>query len=47
VLTSLLVLLTDKTKLSNGLSYLFSVGIPRHPKPAEPPESTDSEPEKK
>jgi cell volume regulation protein A len=40
VLTSLLVLLTDKTRLSNGLSYLFSVGIkpkPRPDKPAEPP----------
>jgi len=53
VLTSLLVLLTDKTRLSNGLSYLFSVGTPRPEKTdkpaetAEPPESTDSEPEKK
>jgi len=47
VLTSLLVLLTDKTRLSEGLSYLFTVGTPRQPKPAEPPESTDSEPEAK
>jgi len=38
VLTSLLVLLTDKTKLSDGLSYLFSVGISRQPKPDKPPE---------
>jgi cell volume regulation protein A len=40
VLTSLLVLLTDKTRLSDGLSYLFSVGIKPKPgpdKPAEPP----------
>jgi cell volume regulation protein A len=39
VLTSLLVLLTDRTKLSDGLSYLFSVGIkPKHQpdQPAEP-----------
>jgi len=43
-LTSLLVLLSDKTRLANGLSYLFSVGIPHKPKPPEP---TDSEPEKK
>jgi cell volume regulation protein A len=34
VLTALLVLLTDKTKLSDGLSYLFSVGI----KPKSAPE---------
>lgn len=44
VLTSLLVLLTDKTKLSDGLSYLFSVGIPRQPKPAEPAEPKPDEP---
>jgi len=47
VLTSLLVLLNDKTRLSDGLGYLFSVGISRQPKPAKPPEPTDSEPEKK
>ena len=45
VLTSLLVLLTDKTKLSDGLSYLFSVGISRKPKPDEPAEPAS--PEKK
>jgi len=44
VLTSLLVLLSDRTRLSDGLSYLFSVGT--KPKPR-PPEPTDSEPEKK
>jgi len=44
VLTSLLVLLSDRTRLSDGLSYLFSVGA--KPKPR-PPEPTDSEPEKK
>jgi len=38
VLTSLLVLLTDKTKLSDGLSYLFSVGTKRQPEPDEPAE---------
>jgi cell volume regulation protein A len=48
VLTSLLVLLSDKTKLSDGLSYLFSAGI--KPKsepdqPAEPPEPTEPEKE--
>jgi NhaP-type Na+/H+ or K+/H+ antiporter len=38
VLTSLLVLFTDKTRLSDGLSYLFSAGIkPRPEKPAGPP----------
>jgi cell volume regulation protein A len=42
VLTSLLVLLTDKTRLSDGLSYLFSVGTKPRPGPDEPPE-----PEKK
>jgi len=36
------VLLTDKTRLSDGLRYLFTVGTPRQPKPAKPPE-----PEKK
>ena len=36
VLTSLLVLLTDRTKLSNGLSYLFSVGIKPKPQPPKP-----------
>jgi cell volume regulation protein A len=35
VLTALLVLLTDKTKLSDGLSYLFSVGIKPKPAPEE------------
>jgi len=40
VLTSLLVLLTDRTRLSDGLHYLFSVGIrprPQPDKPAVPP----------
>ena len=53
VLTSLLVLLTDRTKLSDGLSYLFSVGIKPKPQPdkaAEPDETTETnepaEPEK-
>jgi NhaP-type Na+/H+ or K+/H+ antiporter len=44
VLTSLLVLLTDRTKLSDGLSYLFSVGIkpkPQPDQPTEPPEPTE------
>jgi cell volume regulation protein A len=46
VLTSLLVLLSDKTKLSDGLSYLFSVGIkPKPDQPAEPPEPTEPEKE--
>jgi cell volume regulation protein A len=40
-LTSLLVLLTDKTKLSDGLSYLFSVGIKPKPEPAEPAEAAE------
>jgi cell volume regulation protein A len=35
MLTALLVLLTDKTKLSDGLSYLFSVGIKPKPAPEE------------
>jgi cell volume regulation protein A len=47
VLTSLLVLLTDKTRLSNGLSYLFSVGIPHPEKTAPAPEPADAGPEKK
>jgi cell volume regulation protein A len=47
VLTSLLVLLTDKTKLSDGLSYLFSVGIKPKPQPDQPAEPTEpTEPEK-
>jgi NhaP-type Na+/H+ or K+/H+ antiporter len=48
VLTSLLVLLTDKTRLSDGLSYLFSVGIKPKPRPDQPPEPNEpAEPEKK
>jgi cell volume regulation protein A len=53
VLTSLLVLLSDRTKLSDGLSYLFSVGIKPKPQPdetAEPDGTTEinepAEPEK-
>jgi cell volume regulation protein A len=46
VLTSLLVLLSDKTKLSDGLSYLFSVGIkPKPDQSAEPPEPAEPEKE--
>ena len=45
VLTSLLVLLSDKTRLSDGLSYLFTVGIKPKPEPDEPAEPP--EPEKK
>jgi cell volume regulation protein A len=41
VLTSLLVLLTDKTRLADGLGYLFSVGIKRQPEPAEPAEAAE------
>jgi cell volume regulation protein A len=45
VLTSLLVLLSDKTRLSDGLSYLFTVGTKPKPEPDEPAEPP--EPEKK
>jgi len=48
VLTSLLVMLSDKTRLSDGLSYLFSAGTKPKPKPeeaAEPPEPTEPEKE--
>jgi cell volume regulation protein A len=45
VLTSLLVLLSDKTRLSDGLSYLFTVGTKPKPDPDEPAEPP--EPEKK
>jgi cell volume regulation protein A len=45
VLTSLLVLLTDKTRLADGLSYLFSVGTRRQPEPAEPAETVEAEEE--
>jgi len=45
VLTSLLVLLSDKTRLSDGLSYLFTVGTKPRPEPDEPAEPP--EPEKK
>jgi cell volume regulation protein A len=40
-LTSLLVLLTDKTRLADGLGYLFSAGTRRQPEPAEPAETTE------
>jgi cell volume regulation protein A len=45
VLTSLLVLLTDRTRLSNGLSYLFSAGIKPKPQPDQPAEPPDSKEE--
>ena len=45
VLTSLLVLLSDKTRLSDGLSYLFTVGIKPKPEPDEPAEPPEPEKE--